>query len=163
MKIGVVSDTHGFLHPRVGNFLMGRDEIWHAGDIGSEEVMEQLRLIAPLVAVHGNIDDYRLCLSYPEFQKIERNNTRILITHIAGVAGRYFQELRTEINSFKPDILVCGHSHILKIQYFQEYRHLYLNPGAAGNNGFHKHITALRFEINNNGPEKMEVLDIPRG
>lgn len=163
MRIGILSDTHGFLHPRLQSFFEGVDELWHAGDIGSREVLFELEKMAPLIAVYGNIDDYYIRLACPEFQSFTREGASVLMTHIAGASGRYHPEVVQRLQSFKPNIFVCGHSHILKVQYIEHYKHLYINPGAAGMNGFHRSLTAIRMEINEGKPSKMEVLDIPRG
>lgn len=163
IRVGVLSDTHGFLHSRVASFFEGVNEIWHAGDIGNQLVIEQLERIAPVVAVHGNIDDYTMRLKFPEYQFFEREGMKIMITHIAGAAGKYHPEVLQHLSKQKPGILVCGHSHILKIQYFENLGHLYINPGAAGMNGFHRMLTAVRFQIEAGRPAKMEVLEIPRG
>jgi uncharacterized protein len=163
MKIGIISDTHGFVHSRIISFFENMDEIWHAGDIGSPEVILKLLEIAPVRAVHGNIDDYKMRLQFPEFQEFTIGNLKILITHIAGASGKYLPEIQDKLRIFKPDIFVCGHSHILKVQHIEKYGHLYLNPGAAGMNGFHRSLTAIRMQIDDEKPSKLEVLDIPRG
>ncbi len=163
MQIGILSDTHGFLHSRLYTFFDGVDEIWHAGDIGNQEVIDGLEKIAPVVAVHGNIDDYPMRLKYPENIKLNRDGLKVYITHIAGASGKYHNEVNKKIKSYKPDIFVCGHSHILKIEYIEQQKHLYINPGAAGMNGFHRFLTAVRLEIIDGKPVKTDILEIPRG
>jgi uncharacterized protein len=126
--------------------LHGVDEIWHAGDLGSLEVLTQLQTIAPTVAVIGNIDSHGMFSSIPEDQVLVRAGFRVLIRHIVGAPGRYDPEARASIASAKPEILVCGHSHILRIERDAQGI-LYMNPGAAGHHGMHQKRTLVRFNL----------------
>lgn len=158
-KIGLLSDTHGFLPERVFELFKDVDEIWHAGDIGSLEVTDKLQAFKPLRAVYGNIDDHVCRLSFPEFQSFELEGVRILMTHIGGKPGKYNQKLFEQIQQTQPQVIVCGHSHILLVQFDQRAKALWLNPGACGNKGFHQVQTALRFQLNAGKVEQMEIIE----
>lgn len=162
LRIGILSDTHGFIHPRVLAFFKDVDEIWHAGDIGTPEILEQLRRLKPVRAVYGNIDGHGIRFDCPEIQRFRIENTDVLMTHIGGYPGRYNPAMRVIIEQEKPNLLICGHSHILKVIYDKKYGLLHINPGAAGNSGLHKSITAVRLTISGKEMKDMEVLDIPR-
>lgn len=163
MRIGLLSDTHGFMDDRLVPFFVNCDEIWHAGDIGIPSVLDPLALICPVKAVFGNIDDRVVRSFCPEFLYLEREGLRVLIIHIAGPFSKYNEKVRNLIREYQPGLLVCGHSHILKIAYDPNFSLLYVNPGAYGIQGFHQVRTALRFEIHNANIQKMEVLEVPRG
>jgi putative phosphoesterase len=156
MKIGVISDTHGFFDYKLRRFLENVDEIWHAGDIGSLQTADEIASFKPLCAVHGNIDDAETRVVYPKVLEICRENLNIIISHITGYPGKYSID---GVNFLKkrPKILVGGHSHILKIMYDKKNELLFLNPGAAGISGFHRVRTALRFNIKESKIEEMEV------
>ncbi len=162
MRIGVLSDTHGFLHPRVFDFFIDCNEIWHAGDIGSSTVTDKLASLKPLRAVFGNIDGHELRLSYPETALFQCENVKVMITHIAGYPGKYARGISNTIKSEKPDILVAGHSHLLKVMHDSKNKLLFINPGAAGNQGFHQKITFLRFCITLDRIHDLEIMEIDR-
>lgn len=157
MKVGVISDTHGHLDQRVLDFFAGCDEIWHAGDIGDLEIIDKLERTAPVKGVYGNIDDYTVRSTCPENQCFTHKQQKILITHIAGKPPRYNARVRALLKQEAPDLLVCGHSHILRVEFDAGNNVLYINPGAAGVQGFHKHKTAIRFTLDPK-PTNMEVL-----
>jgi putative phosphoesterase len=156
MKIGVISDTHGFFDKKLMRFLDNVDEIWHAGDIGSLELSDEIASFKPLFAVHGNIDGMEVRLVHPKVLEIRRDNLNIFISHITGYPGNYSGEIRDFLEK-KPQILVGGHSHILKIMYDKKKDLMFMNPGAAGISGYHKVRTALRFNINEGKIEGMEI------
>lgn len=162
MKIGLLSDTHSHLDDRFFRFFESCDEIWHAGDIGTEEVLDRLQAFKPLVAVYGNIDGGKLREICPGDAFFEREGVRVFMTHIGGYPGRYNPEALKKIKQYKPGIFVCGHSHILKVMYDKTYGLLHINPGAAGIHGWHKVRTAVRFEIADGKPQKMELFELPR-
>ncbi len=163
MKIVLLSDTHSALDERITKYLEQVDEIWHAGDIGDMRVAETLEQHAPLMAVYGNIDHGTLKSKYPEFLWFERAGCRILMTHIAGRPGRYSKPLLEELKRREaPDMIVCGHSHILLVKKDPRFNALWLNPGACGNQGFHQTKTMLRFDIENGMPKNMEVIEWKR-
>jgi len=162
IKIGLLSDTHGYVHPSVLTFLQETDEIWHAGDIGDLKVIEALEQIKPVVAVYGNIDNARKRQHYREDERFEREGMRIYMTHIGGYPGRYDRRVKPLLMAGTQDLFVCGHSHILKVMYDHKLGFMTMNPGAAGNHGWHKSITALRFQIDHGQLKQLEVLDVPR-
>lgn len=159
-RIGVLSDTHSFLDPRLLVHFKDVDEIWHAGDIGNLEVTDQLEAFKPLRAVYGNIDGTEARASYPLDNKFTVEGISVWITHIAGPVYAYDKRIREALKIERPKILVCGHSHILKIQMDKRINTLYMNPGAAGKHGFHKVRTALRFSIDGNRIFDMEVIEL---
>jgi putative phosphoesterase len=156
MKIGVISDTHSFFDSKLRRFLENVDEIWHAGDIGSLKIADEIALFKPLFAVHGNIDDAETRVVYPKVLEIQRDNLNIIISHITGYPGKYSKDVADFVKK-RPKILVGGHSHILKIMFDKKNELLFMNPGAAGVSGFHHVRTALRFKINEGEIEGMEV------
>ena len=146
MRIGILSDTHGFLPEQVFNFFRECDEVWHAGDIGSG-VLERLKEFKPTVAVYGNMDGWDLRHVIPQTQLFVREGLKILMTHIGGWPGHYEKRLLPLFESEKPDIFVAGHSHILRVMYDKSYNLLHINPGAAGRQGFHQKATLVRLTI----------------
>ncbi len=162
-RIGVISDTHGFLDTKIIEFFDGCDQVWHAGDIGDVDVLTQLQsLFARVYAVYGNIDDWQVRAEVPEIQKFSVENKRVMITHICGAPLKYNTTVRQQLAQYHPDILVCGHSHILRVQFDQKNNLLFINPGAAGLSGFHKVRTAVRFVIDGDEIKDMKVLELPR-
>lgn len=162
-RIGILSDTHGVLIPQVFDFFKDVDEIWHAGDIGNIETAERLEAFKPLRAVHGNIDDHIVRLQYPEDQFFKVEDVHVYMTHIGGYPGHYLPEVRILLQDKKPDLYICGHSHILKVIYDQKLNLLHINPGAAGSSGFHKRITMVRLVIDGKTFKDLEIFDKPRG
>jgi putative phosphoesterase len=163
LHIGLLSDTHTFVHPRVYDFFAHCDEIWHAGDIGNVGTAEELRRFKPFRAVFGNIDGNELRMIYPLNQVFHAEKVKVVMTHIGGTPARYEKQALALIRSEKPKLFITGHSHILKVMYDKKNELLYMNPGAAGKYGFHKSITLLRFNIEGDQIKDLEVLDIPRG
>ena len=160
MLIGLISDTHGWIHPRLFHFLEACDEIWHAGDIGNIETADALAALKPFKAVHGNIDDATVRRVYKENMHFMAEEMRIWLTHIGGSPGNYDRKVRDELRNNPPDIFICGHSHITRVMYDRKLNLLYLNPGAAGYKGFHKVMTALRFRIDGKQVHDMEVIEL---
>lgn len=159
-KIGLLSDTHGYLDPKVLVHFKDVDEVWHAGDIGSLEVLDQLRAFKPLRIVFGNIDEASIQNETAETEIFQVENMKILMTHIAGRSGRYAKGIPELIEKVKPNIFVCGHSHILLVQQDKRFQTLWLNPGACGVKGFHSIRTLLRFAIDGNKVVNMEAIEI---
>ena len=157
MKIGILSDTHSTLHPQALDFFSPCDEIWHTGDIGSIEIINELEKFKPLRAVYGNIDGYDIRAKLQEHLFFETGGLSVLMMHIGGYPPKYTAQSKDLIGQYKPDIFACGHSHILKVMYDNTHKLLYINAGAAGNYGFHKAITFLRFDIENKRPANLEV------
>ncbi len=161
--IGLISDTHGFLDSRFIYHLKNCDEIWHAGDIGSQEVAEKLKEIAPLKAVFGNIDSHKIRLEFPENLRFMCEQVDVFITHIGGYPGRYDKRVKEQLKNKPPTLFICGHSHILKVINDKKLGILHMNPGAAGNSGLHKVKTMLRFKIDGKNISDLEVVELERG
>lgn len=156
-RIGVISDTHGTFDEPLREFLKDVDEIWHAGDIGSLELADQIAAFKPLKAVYGNIDGGVTRRVLSEFNCFECEGKKVLITHIGGYPRHYSPQAVARIQQLKPDIFVAGHSHILKVIFDPIYNLLHINPGAAGCYGFHKIRTAIRFTIDDTDIRDMEI------
>lgn len=161
-KIGLLSDTHGFISERLFLFFENVDEIWHAGDIGNIETADKLLAFKPLKAVYGNIDGQDVRSVYPQHQRFMCEGVNVWITHIGGYPGRYERSVKPDIFTNSPDIFISGHSHILKVIYDKKLDFLHMNPGAAGYKGFHKVCTALRFEIDGKNIKNLEIWEMPR-
>lgn len=160
MKIGLLSDTHGWIHPRLFDLFDKCDEIWHAGDIGNIETADTIASYRLLRAVYGNIDDSIVRSVYRESLRFEIEGKEILMTHNGGRPGHYSLKVREEIKNFTPEILICGHSHIAMVMYDRKAGMLYINPGAAGYTGFHKYMTVIRFNIDYSGIHNLELVEL---
>ena len=159
-KILLLSDTHGHLDDKIIKYVNQADEVWHAGDIGKKEIINYLTEIKPLKAVFGNIDDKEIRLITKEFLYFNYEKNKVLITHIAGYPGKYNKNVNRLISIYEPNILVCGHSHILKVMYDKKNKHLHLNPGAAGISGFHNIRTMLRFKLDSDKIKELEIIEL---
>jgi putative phosphoesterase len=161
-KIGLISDTHGYIDRKFIEFFKDCHQIWHAGDIGSNEVIDKLKTNSTFVGVHGNIDDSDIRIEYPEIKRFKCEEIDILIIHIGGYPGNYTSKVKKEFLLKSPDLFISGHSHILKIIYDKKFDCLHINPGAAGNSGFHIVKTAIRFVIDKKEIKDLEILEIER-
>ena len=161
-KIGLLSDTHGFLHERLFAFFENVDEIWHAGDFGNLQTADRLAEFKPLIGVYGNIDGHQVRSVYPMHQRFFCEKTDVWMTHIGGYPGRYEKNVRQEIYSKPPKLFISGHSHILKVIYDKKLELLHMNPGAAGYKGFHKVCTAFRFIIDEENIRDLEIWEMPK-
>jgi len=161
-RIGLLSDTHTYLHPKIFELFKDCDEIWHAGDIGNLETINNLQKFKSVKAVYGNIDGQDIRISFPEVQAFTVENKKVLMIHIGGYPGRYEKRARLLIEKEKPDIFVSGHSHILKVMYDHKYELLHMNPGAAGKYGLHPKITMLRFTIDKSEIKDLEILEFDK-
>lgn len=159
-KIGLLSDTHSYLDPRVFEHFAACDEIWHAGDIGTLEIVDQLQAFKPLRAVHGNIDGYDIRLCCPPALRFSCESVSVLLTHIGGYPNHFSAEAKALLKQDVPELFVCGHSHILKVQYDQRLQMLCINPGAAGRYGFHTVQTLLRFTIDKHNISDLEAIEL---
>ena len=163
MYIGLISDTHGVFSKEFRDFLEPVDQIWHAGDFGGGmELAKEMAAFKPLLGVAGNCDNYNLRYDHPLYRFFECEGMKVLMTHVGGYPGKYDARARQLIDELKPDIFVCGHSHILKVVRDQKRDMLVINPGAAGIQGFHLVRTALRFHIENGRIDRMEVFELDR-
>lgn len=161
MKIGILSDTHGYLDKKVFQYFDACDEIWHAGDMGAIEVAEQLKAFKPLRAVYGNIDAQDIRINYPADQHFLCEGLEVWITHIGGKPPQYTPRIMATLKKSIPHLFVCGHSHILRVMHDHQHQPLlYLNPGAAGKYGFHKIRTLLRFEIQEKVISNMQAIEL---
>lgn len=161
-RIGVLSDTHGLLDKRVLEHFRDVDEIWHAGDIGSEDVLRRLREFKPTRAVFGNMDSGDVRYSLSEFYRFRVEDVNVLMTHIGGYPGHYNPWLIPMFKKEPPALFVCGHSHILKVQYDSQFHFLTLNPGAAGKQGWQPCQTLIRFTIDGDKIDNLEVIELER-
>ncbi|MEI7500412.1 MAG: metallophosphoesterase family protein [Bacteroidota bacterium] len=162
VRIGILSDTHGYIHPRVLEFFAAVDEIWHTGDLGDISIAHQLRELKPLRAVYGNIDGRDVRIEFQDVHIFMVEQVKALMTHIGGYPGRYDKRATLLIEHERPKLFICGHSHILKVIYDKKYDLLHINPGAAGKYGIHKSITAVRLIIEGDNIRDLEVIDLPR-
>jgi uncharacterized protein len=162
LRIGLLSDTHSYLHPKIFEFFDKCDEIWHAGDLGNIEIAGELNGFKPLKAVYGNIDGQEIRIGYPKDLIFYTEKVKVMITHIGGYPGRYEKSAFEMIMKEKPRLFITGHSHILKVMFDKKYQMLFINPGAAGKFGFHRSITMVRFVIDGEQIKDLEILDIPR-
>lgn len=162
MKIGLLSDTHSHIDERVLKHLKDCDEIWHAGDIGSLHVTDTLAEIAPLRVVYGNIDGKEIRAEFPRDQIFTLEGKTVWITHIGGRPPRFSPGILTKLNELRPNIFICGHSHILLAKFCTEFNSLHLNPGAAGLYGNHYVRTLMRFDLTSKGVKNLEVIEIKR-
>ena len=160
LRIGILSDTHGTLPQQVFTFFGECDEIWHAGDIGPN-VIDRLQQFKPVVAVYGNTDGWDIRNIVPQTQLFTRGKHKILMTHIGGYPGHYEKQVQSLIEVEKPDVFVAGHSHILRVMYDNKYNLLHINPGAAGQQGFHKVSTLVRFTIDEK-PKDLEICEFSK-
>tara|TARA_X000000368_G_scaffold181186_1_gene143050 strand:- start:48 stop:539 length:492 start_codon:yes stop_codon:yes gene_type:complete len=161
-KISLLSDTHSVLDERFIPHLKDSDEIWHAGDIGSLVIYDKLNEISKVKAVYGNIDNHqiRITLASEVFFKCEGLN--IYMTHIGGYPGKYSKAVKEKIEKTKPDIFICGHSHILKVMNDKINNLLFINPGAAGNHGIHQVKTIVQFIINEKKISDLKIIELKR-
>jgi len=160
MKIGLLSDTHGWIHPRLFDIFSTCDEIWHAGDIGNITTADSLSSFKPFRAVYGNIDDSGVRTAFKEILSFTIEEKEVLMTHIGGNPGHYSPVAKEKIYNNHPDILICGHSHIAKVMYDKKAGLLFINPGAAGYTGFHKFMTVIRFHIDGKDIHDLGLIEL---
>ncbi len=159
-RIGLLSDTHAFWDEKYLKYFESCDEIWHAGDIGSLEIAERLAAFRPLRAVYGNIDGQDIRQRYPQTLRFTVEKAEIVMKHIGGYPGRYDRSIFSTLLMHPPKLFISGHSHILKVMHDKTLGMLHINPGAAGNYGFHKVRTLVRFSINDGHFEDLEVIEL---
>ena len=159
-KILLLSDTHSHIDDTILKYVKLADEVWHAGDIGDLKVTDTIKKLKPLRAVFGNIDNHEARLEFPLNNRFLCEGVSVLITHIGGYPGKYSQTIREEITQNPPKLFICGHSHILKVMFDKKLNCLHMNPGAAGISGFHQKRTMLRFEIDGDKIQSLEIIEI---
>ncbi|CAL1516988.1 metallophosphoesterase family protein [Chitinophaga sp. MM2321] len=157
-----MSDTHSYLHPQVFKYFEEVDEIWHAGDIGNVELADKLEAFKPFRAVFGNIDGADIRIRYPETLQFTLEGVEVLMTHIGGYPGKYAPGIREQIKNHPPKLFICGHSHILKVMPDPALHLLHMNPGACGQQGWHKVKTLLRFQLEAGRIQQLEVIELPK-
>lgn len=161
-RIGLISDTHSFLDEHVFQHFKDVDEIWHAGDFGTVEILEKLRAFKPLRAVWGNIDGPEIRHLLPEVASFKIEEVQVLMIHIGGYPGRYSPKAKTALSVTKAQLFISGHSHILKVMYDDKLQCLHMNPGAAGHHGWHTLRTLIRFVIDGERLRGCEVIELGR-
>ncbi|MGV3459462.1 MAG: metallophosphoesterase family protein [Flavobacterium sp.] len=159
-KILLLSDTHSHIDDTILKYVRLADEVWHAGDIGDLKVTDTIKNEKPLRAVFGNIDNGEARLEFPLHNRFDCEGLGVWITHIGGYPGKYSPAIRAEITANPPGLFICGHSHILKVQFDQKLNLLHMNPGAAGISGFHQVRTMLRFEVDKGKVKSLEVIEL---
>ena len=159
-KVLVISDTHSYIDDRIIKYASEADYVIHAGDIGSFDVIRKLKSVSEVLFVYGNIDGNEIRSESNKFEFFKLNDLKILLTHISGKTPKYNKETLIKIKEHNPDLLIAGHSHILKIQYDKINKLIFLNPGAAGRHGFHLKRTMLRFEVKLNKIENLEIIEL---
>lgn len=159
-RIGLISDTHSYMDDRILEHLKGVDEIWHAGDLGDISITDTLETIAPVKAVFGNIDGAEIRRVWPLNRRGRIEGLDVWMTHIGGKPYSYTKETRDEMRTNPPDIFICGHSHILRVEKDKRANCLYINPGAAGRYGIHKIRTLLRFTLDAGNIKDLEVVEL---
>ncbi len=159
-RIGILSDTHGWWDDRYVQYFKDCDEIWHAGDIGSEDLIDRLSAIAPVRAVYGNIDGGMLRRRFKEVEIFTVEGVKVLMTHIGGYPGRYAPGVKTLILQEKPQLFISGHSHILKVMNDKYLRVLHINPGAAGRQGWQTVRTLVILTLDNGAMSDCEVVEL---
>ena len=160
MKILLLSDSHSYIDDRILEYAKSADEIWHCGDFGNLEVIEKLEKIKPLRGVYGNIDGTEIRKIFPEVLRFKCEEVEVLMIHIGGYPDKYTPLAKKEISDKAPKLFISGHSHILKAMYDQKNSLLHLNPGAMGKVGWHQMRTMMRFEINGDQIENLEVIEL---
>jgi uncharacterized protein len=159
-KIGLLSDTHGYIDQRIFEYFKDCDEIWHAGDIGNIATADAISSVKPFRAVHGNIDGQDVRIVYPEILRFFCEQVDVMIKHIGGYPGNYDRSVKEILSVHPPKLFITGHSHILKAGFDKKNNVLHLNPGAAGKNGLHKVRTVMRFLIDKSDIKELEVIEL---
>jgi uncharacterized protein len=159
-RIGLISDTHGYLDETVFLHFEQCDEIWHAGDFGHAELADRIKEKKIVKGVFGNIDGQDIRTVYPEQLVFMCEEVKVMMRHIGGSPPRYNPETKIALQEHHPQLFVCGHSHILKIMFDEKLQCLHMNPGAAGKQGWHKTRTIIRFAIDGKNMQHCEVIEL---
>ena len=161
-KVGLISDTHSYLDDAVFKHFENVDEIWHAGDFGNISLVDKLIAFKPLRGVYGNIDGKEIRQTYPENLRFNCEGVDVWMTHIGGYPDRYDLRIRNEIYANPPKLFITGHSHILKVIYDKKINCLHLNPGAAGKQGWQKVRTLMRFNVDGDKIQDLQVIELAK-
>ena len=159
-KILLISDTHSYFDETILKYVKDSDITIHAGDVGNEKLIKTIRKHTVFIGVYGNIDDHLIRSTLKENEIINIENHKFLITHIAGTSPNYNKKVKKLISDEKPNILIYGHSHLLKVEFDKKNQLTAINPGAAGKHGFHKKRTMIRFKISKSGLSDMEIIEL---
>lgn len=159
LKIGILSDTHGYSHPKLFEFFKDCDEIWHAGDMMSSEILIELEAITKVRAVYGNCDGWDVRATCKEVEVFDCEEHKVFLKHIVGKPGKYYSDTLAQFKQHQPSIVVAGHSHILQVQHDPQYGFLFINPGSAGRYGIHTRLTFIRFDIDGSQLSNLEIFD----
>jgi putative phosphoesterase len=159
-KIGLISDTHGYLDEVVFRHFESCDEIWHAGDFGTSAISDALQKFKPLRGVYGNIDGQDIRSVFPECLNWECEKVKVMMLHIGGAPPKYNPQAKILLQQYRPQLFISGHSHILKVMFDDKIQCLHMNPGAAGKHGWHKVRTLIRFEIDGSDMRNCEVIEL---
>lgn len=161
MVVGILSDTHGYFHPELPEVFNDVDLILHAGDLGNPDILKGLQAIAPTRAVWGNVDGQEVRQTVPEHQRFDLEGLSVWMTHIGGRPGKWDRRVRRSLRKSPPNIFICGHSHILRIERVSDLdRMLFINPGAAGRQGFHTVKTCVRLHLTEGKAQEAEVVHL---
>jgi putative phosphoesterase len=164
LRIGLLSDTHGFLDDAILEYFANCDEIWHAGDFGTLEILHHLAASKTIRGVYGNVDGHQIRAEVPKDLNWECEGLKVFMTHIGGYPGNYDARVKRLLPALKPSLFICGHSHILKVMRDPALNMIHMNPGAAGHVGWHTMRTILRFEIDSGKISAVQALELgPRG
>ncbi len=161
-RIGILSDTHTYVHPEMERIFSDCDEIWHAGDFGNMETVAALKAMKPLRGVHGNVDSQEIRIEFPRILRFNCEDVDVLMTHIGGYPGKYQSDIMDIMKVRTPDLFISGHSHILKVMPDKRFNLLHINPGAAGKQGLHHKITFVRFVIDGKHIKDLEVVEFDK-
>ena len=159
-RIGILSDTHSHWDDRYAVYFKDCDEIWHAGDIGDISLLERLEEIAPVRAVAGNVDHGAVKRRCRELEIFRVEDVNVLLTHIGGYPGRWAPGMKKLLSDRRINLMVDGHSHLLKIIFDRETGALHINPGAAGLQGWQKKRTLVRLTIDGADMRDAEVIEL---
>ncbi len=161
MTLGIISDTHGYFHPAIPDYLTAVDVILHAGDVGTTDVLDRLEKLAPVKAVWGNVDGRAIRHRTDQMLRTDVDGLGVWMTHIGGTPGRWNRAIEDALRSDPPDLFICGHSHILRVERVRDLGNmLYINPGAAGREGFHQVKTCVRLDVENGAARQAEVIHL---
>lgn len=158
-RIGLLSDTHGFLDEVVLGHFRDCDEVWHAGDFG-DGIVERFNSFKSFKGVYGNIDGPEIRGFFPEQLVFMCEEVKVMMRHIGGYPPRYNPETKKELMLHKPQLFISGHSHILKIMFDDQLQCLHMNPGAAGKQGWQKVRTIIRFVIDEKEMKDAQVIEL---
>ena len=159
-RIGLISDTHGYLDEKIFDHFEGCDEVWHIGDFGDIEVARRIQEKKKLLGVFGNIDNQAIRSEFREQLVFMCEEVKVMLRHIGGSPPNYNPATRKELLIHQPQLFISGHSHILKVMYDNKINCLYMNPGAAGRHGWHKIRTIIRFVIHGKEMKDCEVIEL---